>query len=86
MRYTMIMINNETKTIDESTEKMVIDLAKWVATEYGVEAILELITDAGMVKYTDLYNEALYQFKAKLQNNKELMNKLSDETYKTLNA
>lgn len=56
-------------------------IAEWVALTYGVEAIKEMATDAGFVKYMDAYNEAMFVFLAKLKADKDAMAILAEQVY-----
>ena len=57
-------------TLTKSEEKHVMDIAKWVAVTYGVEAIKDMAEN--LPKYIEEYNEAFAAFVVKMQNNKEL--------------
>ncbi len=54
------MIKNKETMITTKEIKNIEDVAKWVALTYGVEAIKEMATTDGFVKYTNEYNEAMY--------------------------
>ncbi len=71
----------EIRTMEIITEekKQLVNVAKWVAVTYGVEAIKDMAIN--LPKYIDAYNEAGCVCIEKLRRNEDASNVLAEQAY-----